>query len=299
MMSFEEMLRLVFGQVNGWARAIVRHLPNLAVAILVIFLFGLLARLVRNLVVRALGRVSDNPGLVTLTGTIAVLVVNAAGLFVALGVLGLDKTVTSLLAGAGVIALAVGFAFQDLTTNFISGTFIALQRPIQVGDVVETNGFTGKVVEIKLRSVLLNNGQGQEIEIPSKDVFQKPLTNFSRTGQRRIEVSAGLSYLDDLEKAQRVALKAIRALPFALKNPPVELHYRGFTMDHVQFVVWFWIDPVRTNSNHAQSEAIKALKKAFDEADLLMMFPPHTFDLKKRKREELGPKPPSPPGEGD
>lgn len=293
MLSFEEMLRLVFGQVNGWARAIVRHLPNLAVAILVIFLAGLLARLVRNLVVRALGRVSDNPGLVTLTGTIAVVVVNAAGLFVALGVLGLDKTVTSLLAGAGVIALAVGFAFQDLTTNFISGTFIALQRPIQVGDVVETNGFTGKVVEIKLRSVVLNNGQGQEIEIPSKDVFQKPLTNFSRTGQRRVEISAGVSYLDDLEKAQRVAVKAIRALPFALKNPPVEMHYRAFTLDHVQFVVWFWIDPVRTNSIHAQSEAIKALKRAFDEADLLMMFPPHAFELKKRKREERdAPQPP-------
>jgi len=294
MMSFEEMLRLVYGQLNGWARTLVRNLPNLAVALLVIVLFGLLARLVRGLVVRALERVSDNPGLVTLSGTIAVLVVNAAGLFVALGVLGLDKTVTSLLAGAGVIALAVGFAFQDLTTNFISGTFIALQRPIQVGDVVETNGFTGKVVEIKLRSVVLDNGQGQEIEIPSKDVFQKPLTNFSRTGQRRVEISAGVSYLDDLEIAQKTALKAIRALPFALKNPPAEMHYRGFTIDHVQFVVWFWIDPVRTNVTLAQSEAIKALKKAFDEADVLMMFPPHTFDLKKRKRDEReNPQPPT------
>lgn len=292
------MLRLVYAQLNGWARTIVRHLPNLAVAVLVVVLFALLARLVRRVLVRALGRVSDNPGLVALTGTVAVLVVNATGLFVALGVLGLDKTVTSLLAGAGVIALAVGFAFQDLTTNFISGTFIALQRPIQVGDVVETNGFTGRVVEIKLRSVLLNNGQGQEIEIPSKDVFQKPLVNFSRTGQRRVEITAGISYLDDLEKAQKVALKALRALPFALKTPPAELHYRGFTLDHVQFLVWFWIDPVRTNSNHAQSEAIKALKRAFDEADVLMMFPPHTLELKKRKQEETEPKPPAPPGSG-
>jgi small conductance mechanosensitive channel len=297
MLSFEEMLRLVYGQVNGWARAIVRHLPNLAVAVLVVFLFALLARLVRGITVRTLGRVSDNPGLVTLSGTIAVVVVNAAGLFVALGVLGLDKTVTSLLAGAGVIALAVGFAFQDLTTNFISGTFIALQRPIQVGDVVETNGFLGKVVEIKLRSVVLNNFQGQEIEIPSKDVFQRPLVNYSRTGQRRVEVSAGVSYADDLEKAQRVALRAIRALAFTLKTPPVEVHYRGFTLDNVQFFVWFWIDPARTDPTNAQSEAIKALKRAFDEADLLMMFPPHTFDLKKRKRDEMGPKPPT-PGEG-
>ncbi|WP_439556631.1 mechanosensitive ion channel domain-containing protein, partial [Dyadobacter sp.] len=87
------------------------------------------------------------------------------------GVLGLDKTVTSLLAGAGVLALALGFAFQDLTTNFISGAFIAIQRPIKVGDIIETNGFTGKVLSIGLRSVKLDNFAGQHVELPSKDIF--------------------------------------------------------------------------------------------------------------------------------
>ncbi len=295
MLSFEQMLRLVYDRLDAWAKTLVRNVPNLVVAVLAMVLFSLLARLVRRTLTRALTQVSDNPGLINLSATVAVLVVNATGVFVALGVLGLDKTVTSLLAGAGVIALAIGFAFQDLTTNFISGTFIALQRPIEVGDVVETNGFLGKVVEIKLRSVVLDNFQGQLIEIPSKEVFQKPLVNQSRTGRRRIEISAGVSYLDDLEKTQRVALKAIRALPFALKTPPVELHYRAFTLDHVQFVVWFWVEPARTDPTKAQSEAIKALKRAFDEAELLMMFPPHTFDLKRRKQEEMVPKPDLPP----
>jgi small conductance mechanosensitive channel len=115
-----------------------------------------------------------------------------------IGCLGLDKTVTSLLAGAGVLALALGFAFQDLTTNFISGAFIAIQRPIKVGDVIETNGFTGKVLSIGLRSVKLDNFEGQQVELPSKDIFQKPIVNFTNSGERRVQMEGSIGYKDDL-----------------------------------------------------------------------------------------------------
>ena len=281
-----EMLGLIYKRLHAWAETVVRNIPNLIVAVLTVLLFSLLARLVRRVLTQAMGRVSDNPALVNLTGTVVMLIVNAVGLFFALGVLGLDKTVTSLLAGAGIIALAVGFAFQDLTTNFVSGAMIAFARPIQVGDVVETNGFTGRVVNIKLRSIVLDNFQGQFIEIPTKDVFQKPMTNFSRMGTRRLEVVCGVSYADDLDKAQQLAVQTVQALPFVRPDRPVEVHYRNFTLDMVQFVVWFWIDQPQINPALATSEVIKAIKKTFDQNDLLIPFVPHTFDLKNRAREE-------------
>ncbi len=231
---------------------------------------------------KGLHQISSNQSLVNLTGAVIRAVTVAVGLFIALGVLGLDKTVTSLLAGAGVIALAVGFAFQDLTANFISGTMIALARPIQVGDTVETNGYTGKVLDIKLRSVVMDNGQGQTVEIPSKDVFQKPITNFSRIGQRRIELTAGVSYLDDLAKAQQVAKAAVARLPFVLPGHSVELHYRNFADANVQFVLYFWINPVTTNWQAALSEAIMAVKRTFDEHQILIVFAGQTFDLKQK-----------------
>lgn len=281
-MDFSQAPGLVYAELSLWIRNAIRFLPELAVAILVFVFFTFLSRWVSRGLLNGLRRVSDNQSIVNLTGAIVRAVIVAVGLFVALGILGLDKTVTSLLAGAGVIALAVGFAFQDLTANFISGTMIALARPIQVGDTVETNGYTGKVLDIKLRSIVIDNGQGQTVEIPSKDVFQKPITNFSRIGLRRIELAAGVSYIDDLAKAQQVAIGAVAKLPFVLKGHPVELHYRNFADANVQFVLLFWINPSITNAQAALSEAIIAVKKAFDDNQILIVFAGQTFDLKQK-----------------
>lgn len=282
MLNLEDMARFILERLETWGKTALVLVPNLVVALMVIVFFNFVSRYTRRLVVRGFDRFSDNISLINLTGTVVQLVVMALGLFIALDVLGLEKTVASLLAGAGVLALAIGFAFQDLTANFISGTIIALQRPIQVGDVVNTNGFQGKVVNIKLRSIVLDNGAGQTIELPSKDVFQKPIINFSRSGGRRIELTAGVSHLDDLDKAQRIAISAVKALPFIRKDKPVEMHYKGVSLEMIQFVVWFWIDPAKTDASKALSESIKTVKKSFDENDVLMVFPGYVYDLKKR-----------------
>ena len=281
-MDFSQAPGLIYAELSLWIRNAIRFLPELAAAILVFVFFTFLSRWISRGLLNGLRRVSDNQSIVNLTGAIVRGVIVAVGLFVALGILGLDKTVTSLLAGAGVIALAVGFAFQDLTANFISGTMIALARPIQVGDTVETNGYTGKVLDIKLRSIVMDNGQGQTVEIPSKDVFQKPITNFSRIGKRRIELAAGVSYIDDLAKAQQVAIEAVAKLPFVLKGQSIELHYRNFADTNVQFILLFWINPSTTNAQAALSEAIIAVKKAFDENHILIVFAAQTFDLKQK-----------------
>ncbi|QIP14421.1 mechanosensitive ion channel family protein [Spirosoma aureum] len=280
-MDFSLAAGLIYAELSNWIRTAIRFTPKIAVAILLLVVFTFLSRWLSRWVVRGLDKVSNNISLINLTGAVTRVFVMAVGFFVALGVLGLDKTVTSLLAGAGVIALAIGFAFQDLTTNFISGAMIAFARPIQVGDVVETNGYTGKVLDIKLRSIVIDNGQGQTVEIPSKDVFQKPITNFSRIGQRRVELAAGVSYLDDLPKAQQVAKAAISRLPFVLRDRPVELHYRNFADANVQFVLWFWINN-STSPQAALSEAMMAVKRTFDENQILIVFAGQTFDLKHK-----------------
>lgn len=282
MISFEEAARLVILRLDTWAKGAISNLPDMILALIIILLFNLVARYLRRLVVRSLTRFSHNPALVNLTGTAVQFAITCVGLFYALGVLGLDKTVTSLLAGAGVVALAIGFALQDLTANFISGIIIAVQRPIQVGDVVETNGFMGRVIAIKLRSVKLDNFAGQTVEIPSKDVFQKSITNYTRTGERRMELSAGISYVDDLSKAQVVAAAAIGKLPFITPGRAIDVYFKAFAGDSIQFYVWFWIDPTKVSPGKAMSEAIKALKTAFDQNDILLVFAPYTLDLKER-----------------
>ncbi|WP_460637218.1 hypothetical protein [Larkinella harenae] len=81
----------------------------------------------------------------------------------------------------------------------------------------------------------------------------------------------------------------MKALPFIRKDKPVEMHYKGVSLEMIQFLVWFWIDPTKADATRALSEAIKAVKKAFDENDILMVFPAHTYELKKRAQSPTEP----------
>ena len=278
-MNIYEAVHLIHQKILLWLKEAVSHVPNLLIAILVVVLFGAASGYIKKAVMRLMSRVTGNASLVNLTSSFLRLFVIAIGIFVALNILGLNQAVTSLLAGAGVIGLVLGFAFQDLTANFLSGAFIAIQQPIRVGDVVETNGYFGMVKAINIRSTIIDNFGGQEIEIPSRDIFQKPIVNFSKSNERRMQLNCGVSYDDDLQKAQDVAMAAIKSLPFLQPGKPVEFHYQNFSDRSITFLMWFWIDQVQAGPPQAMSDAIKAIKKAFGENGIVIPFPIQTLEI--------------------
>ena len=90
-----------------------------------------------------------------------------------------------MLAGAGVVGLALAFAFQDIAANFISGIFISFRKPLHIDDIVKIGDYMGRVEEINLRDTVLRTFQGQMVIIPNKNVFQNPIENYSMLGKRR------------------------------------------------------------------------------------------------------------------
>jgi small conductance mechanosensitive channel len=196
-------------------------------------------------------------------------------------VLNLSTAVTSILGAAGILGLAIGFAAQDTVSNLISGVMISVRRPLKEGDLVETNDTFGVVDQVNLRATVVRTPTGQIVFVPNKDVFQNRLTNYSRSGQRRVDLSCGVSYGDDLEKAKRVALEAIGGLEKRVKGRDVELFYNGFGDSSINFTLRFWIDFARSQADFlaAQSDAIMALKRAFDENDITIPFPIRTLDF--------------------
>ena len=123
-MGIERAWSLLTAKVMGWMRDFVLLLPNLAVAVAVLIGFWVLAKLARNLLHRILHRISHSEQVNRVLEQALFLALVAAGLFIALGILGLQKTVASLLAGAGIIGLALGFAFQAIAANFMAGIFL-------------------------------------------------------------------------------------------------------------------------------------------------------------------------------
>lgn len=275
-----EAFAQVLDKLRGWLDGFILLLPNLVVAALVAVAAGILARVVGNAVRRAMRRVSPDGGLNDLIGTIATIAVLAVGIFVALGVVGADQAVVSLLAGVGIVGLALGFAFQDIASNFVSGVLLLLRSPFERGSLIGTKDHFGTVEDVTLRATVLRTMQGQLVYIPNSDVLQSPIVNYSAIGKRRIDLGVGVSYGDDLEKAEHVALDAVRAIASRDRDREPDLFYEGFGDSSINFTVRFWVDFHRqTDFLAARSEAVKRIKRAFDEHDITIPFPIRTLDF--------------------
>jgi small conductance mechanosensitive channel len=276
----EEAVGVIVDKLQGWIDTGVELLPNFAVAVVTILVFWLIARITRKVLHTALERTPLPIPLRNLIVTMTGLAIVAAGLFVALGVLGLDRTVMSLLAGVGILGLALGFAFQDIAANFIAGILLSVRRPIHVGDVIETNDFFGTVREINLRSTIVESPTGQTIIIPNKQVFENPLTNYSTTRKRRIDLAVGVSYGDDLSEAKRLAVEAVEGIGIHDPDRQIELFFEEFGSSSINFVIRFWIDFRRqTQYLAARSEAVVAIKQAFEAHGITIPFPIRTLDF--------------------
>ena len=288
-MNINASLNDLLEKIAGWIDGFVLLLPNLLVAVLVAIAFGLVARVVRGLVRRALGGVSQHTEVNNLLATVASLIVLTTGIFVALGIIGLDKTVTSLLAGVGIIGLALGFAFQNIASNFVSGILLLTRRPFASNDVIKTNDFMGTVLDIDLRATIIRTFEGQLVTIPNSLVLENPIVNFTASGQRRIDLPVGVSYGDDLAKVKRIAIEAVETIEYRDTSRPVELFYEGFGDSSINFTLRFWID-FKTQPDFllARSDAVMKIKAAFDANEITIPFPIRTLDFAKVGGETLG-----------
>lgn len=275
--SFSELVE----KLSSWAEGLLLLLlPNFVIAVLIVLVAAAAARIARRGSIRLLGRVSDYTQVNKLFSTLIYLTILGTGLFIALETLGLSKAVTTLLAGIGIVGLALGFAFQDIASNFIAGVMMAFRRPLQVNDVVETNEYSGVVEDVNLRTTIVRTFDGKHVLIPNSSVIQNPLVNYSRSPDLRVDLRCGVAYGDDLEAAERIAVSAVEGITERDPSRPVQLFWEEFGDSSINFVVVFWI-MYRKQVDYlkARSAAIKRLKAAFDESGITIPFPIRTLDF--------------------
>ena len=286
--DLQKPVTLVSDKLETWINGLISMLPNLLGAILVLFAFYLLARLLRKGTEKLFSRFSANQAVIGLISTTIYIIILAAGLFVALGILELDKTVTSLLAGVGIVGLALGFAFQDIASNFISGIFIAFRQPFKVGDIIENEDYLGTVQEINLRTTTITTFQGLEVLIPNKQLFQNVVINYTNTEDRRVDLPVGVSYGDDLAKVKDITLEAVKHLDSIDQSKEVTLFFNEFGSSSINFSVRFWAkSPRQPDFLLAQSDAIMAIQDAYNKNDITIPFPIRTLDFGIKGGEKL------------
>ena len=267
---------------------IANAVPQILTIILIVVLAIIFGRLLRFVTKKTLTKFVKSPTIINLFSTFAYIVVLAVGIVAILQILELDKAVASVLAGAGIIGLALGFAFQDVAANFLSGIIIAFQNPFKVGDLVETNETFGTVKRISLRMTQIQTLQGQMVYIPNKEILLNPLIDYSDLGQRRIDLVGGVSYGDDLSKVRDITIKAVKSIEQVDTNKPIDLYYQEFGESSINYVISFWTDfKKQPDFLSAQSEAIMAIKLAYEQEDIMIPFPIRTLDFGIKGGEKL------------
>lgn len=276
--ELEGLLQKLVEKLHSWVEALVVMFPNLLLALLVIGLGAVASRWVQRGIYGILRRVTRNEPISRLLGSVGRVALVALSFLWALALLHLDKTVTSVLAGVGVLGLALGFAFQDIAANFMSGFIMTLYRPFKVGDLVELGGRQCRILRVELRATLVETLDGLSILFPNKDVFQNPIINYTRTSDRRMDLRVGTAYGDDMERVRDVVLEAVRDCPHRNPQRDVELFFEEFGDSSINFEVRIWLsDSSQLAYLRARSEAM--IKKAFDREGITIPFPIRVLDF--------------------
>ncbi|RZK80317.1 MAG: mechanosensitive ion channel [Pedobacter sp.] len=288
-MEINNWYQLILGKLALWLKELIRLLPNIALATIILVLGFMLAKTIRNFFKKLLKRFIHNEALDNLIGSLIYVFFIGIVVFTALSVLKLDKAVTSILAGAGILGLALAFAFQDIAANFMSGIFLSVRRPLHVGDIVKIKDYMGKVEEINMRDTVIRTYQGQMVIIPNKEVFQNPIENYSLLGKRRIDLTAGVSYGDDLEKVLQVTIAAVKEIEGLSTEDEVTMFYTDFGDSSINYVIRFWISTLASaDFLDIRSQAIMKIKKAYEQNDIMIPFPIRTLDFGIKGGVSLG-----------
>lgn len=278
--SFNDSLSGLWDKLDGWMDALVLKLPNFVIAILVLVVFFFIAKGLKKLSRKFLLRKVADESIKQVISKLIYAIVLIIGFFVALGVLQLDKVLTSVLAGAGVMGLAIGFALQGTLSNTVSGFVLSFQPKVRIGDYIETQGQSGYVEEIDLRTVTVRQPDNDYVIIPNKIFVENPFINYSWTTRSRISVNCRIGYREDLQKVEDMVRQIIGSNFEQEEKEEVEFFYTEFGDSSINFVVRFWIKSQKPKPKlQAQHNAIKLIKKTFDEAGVIIPYPIRTMDF--------------------
>lgn len=280
--SIQDSISKLWDKLDGWLDAIILKLPNIVMAILVMIVFYFIARGLRKLFKRVLLKRISQVSIQDIISKTVFISVILIGFFVALGVLELDKVLTSILAGAGVLGLAVGLALQGTLSNTFGGLLLSFMPKIKINDYIQNGDTSGFVEEITLRNIVIKTPQNNTVVIPNSSFVDNAFTNYSLKKRGRVFVSCGVGYESDLQDVEDLTVKVIGENFKQHKGEEIEFFYTEFGDSAINFTVRFWADVINIKQESAaRHKAIKLIKQQFDAKNINIPFPIRTLDFGK------------------
>ena len=211
-------------------------------------------------------RLTPNPFVAELLSQTVKVIFIVFGLILALSLIGAETILGTLLGGAGVIGIAVGFAVKDTIENYIASLMLSIRQPFRARDHIVINGKEGIVVRLTSRATILMTLDGNQLRIPNAEVFKSTILNYSKNPERRFSFELGVDTNDDPMAAIKVAIDVIRDLDFVLDKPKAIATIKEVGDSSIILDFKIWVNQLETDFSKARSIAIREAKHALENA---------------------------------
>jgi small conductance mechanosensitive channel len=286
--KIEEVPSKTAQQIDTLLSFIFMQIPIWITAGIIIIISVMLARVIQASVENKMaisGFEEEHQEIQVVVGRIVNISVIIIGITIGLKIAGIDLTA---IIAAG--AFGMGFALQDLITNFIAGIMILAARHYTIGDIIKVNGIMGKIVEIQTRATIVRNFDGTKVVIPNAELFKNPVTSYTSNPFRRVSVITGVEYGSDLKKALEACLKAARESRNVLIEPKPSAIIVEFSDSSINIKTNAWVES-KKGILKTRTDLVYRIKKELDAVGITIPFPIRTIvydkDSKQEKAEQL------------
>ena len=201
----------IIDKLETWKDIFIKNIPNIAIALVVVFIAYFASRGINNLISNTLGKKIKQESVRNLVSRVASAIIFLTGLYIAMTVLKFDDTLKAIVSAAGVSGIVIGLALQGTLSNTISGVVLSFRENLNIGNWIETNGYAGEVIDINLNYFVIKEADNNMVIIPNKTILENPFKNYSLTTKMRISIECGVGYESDLEMVEKLTLETIKS----------------------------------------------------------------------------------------
>lgn len=251
------------------------------IAALLVLIIGLfVVKIMKKVLIKLMNRANVDH---TLTAFVASLAHVALQAFVVIAALEkLNVKTASFIAVLGAAGLAVGLALQGSLANFASGVLMIIFKPFKVNDVVEAGGVLGTVREIGIFTTHVDTLDNKKTIVPNAKLMSDNITNYSANNTRRVDLAAGISYADDIDKARAAIEAVLKEVPGILDTPAPDILVSEMADSSVNFAVRPWCSP--ENYWAVYFGVTEGIKKKFDAEGVCIPFPQRDVHIYEHKQ---------------
>ncbi len=246
-------------------------------AVLVFFIGWIVSKKIVSFARKTMEKAGFDITLAKFLGDFAYVILIILVIIASLGTLGVNTT--SFVAILGALTFAVGFALKDQLSNFGAGVLLLIFRPFKVGDFVEAGGATGVVEEIGIINTKMRTGDNRLIYVSNSNIVGGNITNYSAKDTRRIDLTIGVGYEDDLKKVKEVIWDILNSDDRILKEPAPTVAVSELADSSVNFVVRPWVK----SSDYwpVYFDLLETIKTRFDREGINIPYPQMDIHIKK------------------